>query len=391
MIWIEWASFVVAWPGIMGTITLEAAFAIDPSLRHDIAFLILTVVVVTWLAAFLALRGMRLANALTWFAVGCGVVVPTLLVCAAAIGWLVSGHPIAMSTAPGSLLPRLHGGDAAFLSGALLMFMGIEISAVHAPDIRHPGRTVPRANAIAVGLCLLLTIPLTLALAVVLPGTKIDIVTGVLQASRTAMDALHAGWLVPVLAAMLVLGLAAAMVQILGGPSRGLMVAARDTGLLPPLLQRQNRAGMPVSLILLQAALSSVLALGYHLLGSVQNAWFMFVLIQTNMSLLLYALMFGALIRLRHTQPNAKRPYLIPGGRIGLAAVCAAGGAVCLFGLLLSLFPTSNASGIPLWAYEVALVGGTVVFTALPLALRALRRKSWTVAADAAVLRSVDG
>ena len=38
VIWIEWASFVVAWPGIMGTITLQAAFVVDPDLQNNSAF-----------------------------------------------------------------------------------------------------------------------------------------------------------------------------------------------------------------------------------------------------------------------------------------------------------------------------------------------------------------
>jgi glutamate:GABA antiporter len=377
VIWIEWASFVVAWPGIMGTITLQAAFVVDPDLQNNNLFLILVIVSVTWVAAFFALRGLRLANVLTWFAVAAGVVVPTLIVCGLAIAWLAEGRPVAMPTNAGALLPHLHGSDLAFLSGALLMFMGIEISAIHAGDIEKPGRTIPRANVIAVTLCFLLFVPLTLAISTVVPGAKINIVTGVLQAARTLFDNVHAGWLVPVFTAMLVLGLAAALVQILGGPSRGLMIAARDTGRLPPIFQRENKAKMPAAIIILQAGISSVLALGYHLLGSVQNAWFMFALMQTNMSLLLYVLMLSAVIRLRRSRPDAVRPYRIPGGRIGLFAVCGAGGLVCLFGLVLSLFPTSAAKGLPLWAYELALIGGTIGFVCVPFVLAPFRRAGW--------------
>ncbi|MGX7681798.1 APC family permease [Jatrophihabitans sp. DSM 45814] len=382
VIWIEWASFVVAWPGIMGTITLQAAFVVDPSLQNNSAFLIVIIVTVTWLATFLALRGLQLANVLTWFAVACGVVLPTLIVCALAVQWIVAGRTVAMPTNAGSLIPHLHGNDLAFLSGALLMFMGIEISAIHAGDIERPGRTIPRANVIAVALCFVLFVPLTLAIAVVIPSGKINIITGVLQAAKTMFNEIHAGWLLPVFAAMLVLGLAAALVPILGGPSRGLMIAARDGGHLPPVLQRENRARMPAAIIVLQASISSVLALGYHLMGSVQNAWFMFALIQTNMSLILYILMLSALIRLRRTAPDASRPYRIPGGRAGMYIVCGAGGLVCLFGITLSLFPTSDAKGLPLWAYEAALIGGTAVFVSVPVALKLFRRPSWSIPSE---------
>jgi amino acid transporter len=136
---------------------------------------------------------------------------------------------------------------------------------------------------------------------------------------------------------------------------------------------------MPVTIILLQASISSVLALGYHLLGSVQNAWFMFALVQTNMSLLLYILMLIAVVRLRRRLPRAERPYRIPGGRLGLGAVCGAGLIVCVFGLVLSLFPTDDADGLPLWVYEVTLIAGTAAFVAVPLLLSPFRKPSWKV------------
>jgi glutamate:GABA antiporter len=384
VIWIEWASFVVAWPGIMGTITLQAAFVVDPSLQNNRGFVLAVVVLVTWFAALLALRGLRVANVLTWFAVICGVVLPALIICVLAGHWLASGHPAAMSTNAGSLIPRLHGSDLAFLSGALLMFSGIEISAIHAGDIGDPGRTIPRANVVAVVLCFVLFVPMTLAIAIVVPSAKIDIITGVLQAARTLFDGIGADWMVTVFAALLVVGLAAALVQILGGPSRGLMVAARQGGHLPAVFQRENGAQMPVSIIVAQAAISSALALGYQFLGTVQNAWFMFALVQTNMTLVLYILMLAAVIRLRRIAPDARRPYRIPGGRPGLFAVCGAGAVVCLFGITLSLFPTSNAQGLPLWAYELALIGGTAGFIFVPIALRPFRRPSWSAQAGAA-------
>ena len=205
----------------MGTITLQAAFVVDPGLQNNSLFLAAVVIAVTWLAALLALRGLRVAKALTWYAVIAGVVVPTLIVVGLAIAWLIDGRPVQMATNPGALIPHLGTGDVAFLSGALLMFMGIEISAIHAGDVRDPGRTIPRANAVAVALCFLLFVPLTLALAIVIPGKDINIITGLMQAADRFLDDYGAHWLVPVFAAMLVTGLAAALVQILGGPSAG--------------------------------------------------------------------------------------------------------------------------------------------------------------------------
>ncbi len=45
---------------------------------------------------------------------------------------------------------------------------------------------------------------------------------------------------------------------------------------------------------------------------------------------------------------------------------------------------------MPLWAYEAALIGGTAIFTALPLALRPFRRASWTAPGPADLHQSED-
>ena len=103
----------------------------------------------------------------------------------------------------------------------------------------------------------------------------------------------------------------------------------------------------------------------------------MFALIQTNMSLALYLIMLASVIRLRRTRATTPRPYRIPGGKVGLFAVCGVGGLVCLLGVLLSLFPTDDAKGMPIWLYELVLLGGTLGFAVLPFVFYLFRKPSW--------------
>ena len=112
-------------------------------------------------------------------------------------------------------------------------------------------------------------------------------------------------------------------------------MAGRQGGNLPPALQRENSNKMPVVIILLQATISSILSLGYFFLGSVQNAWFMFALIQTNMTLIMYLIMFASVIKLRYSRPNVNRPYQIPARRsasgqsLGSGCSCASSASWC--------------------------------------------------------------
>ena len=377
IIWLEWANFVVAWPGIMGTLTLEAAFIVDPELNNNPLFLVSTVILVTWIAAGMALRGLKVARGFAWYSVVIGTVIPVVVLVGFAIASLVGGTPPAMDASPSAIFSGFDATNIAFISGALLMFSGIEISAIHAADIQNPARTIPRSNLIAVALCFILLVPLTMSIAILVPSKEIDIVTGLLQSAQTIFDRFDVGWLLPIFGFCVVTGLATALVQIINGPSRGLVVAGRQGGSLPPALPRENSNKMPVVIILLQATISSILSLGYFFLGSVQNAWFMFALIQTNMTLIMYLIMFASVIKLRYSRPNVNRPYQIPGKKVGLWAITGIGMLICIVGVLVSFQPTDEAAGMSTAVYITILLLGTVAFVAMPFVFWIFRKPSW--------------
>lgn len=377
VIWLEFANFVVAWPGIMGTLTIQAAYMFDPQFAENAGFISVVAIFATWIAAGLALRGLRVAKGFAWYSVVAGTVLPALMIIVFAIAFLLQGNPSAMEISASALIPPVDATNIAFISGALLMFSGIEIAAIHAGDVHNPGKTIPKANFIAVILCFVVFAPLTLAIAAVIPANQINIVAGLVQTGEVIFGKFDMGWLTFVMTFLLVTGLMAALIQILGGPSRGLLVAGRVGGNLPPLLQRENRNKMPVVIIFGQAAVSSVLALGYGLMGSVQNAWFIFAIIQTNMTLLMYLLMLAAVIKLRYSRPNDPRPYQIPGKKVGLWTVASLGMITCIGAILVSLFPTVEAKGMSTALYVAIVVGGTALFASMPFVFWIFRKPSW--------------
>ena len=79
IIWLEFANFVVAWPGIMGSISSQASYPIDPNLDNNPMFIIPVVIAVTWAAAWFALRGLRVAKGFAWYAVVAGTLLPAVI------------------------------------------------------------------------------------------------------------------------------------------------------------------------------------------------------------------------------------------------------------------------------------------------------------------------
>jgi amino acid transporter len=90
-----------------------------------------------------------------------------------------------------------------------------------------------------------------------------------------------------------------------------------------------------------------------------------------------YLLMYAAAIRLRYSQPDLKRSYRVPGGTVGMWCISGVGFAGVAFAFLVGFFPpTQLPVGSPA-LYIGLVVGGTVVFTGLPLLIGMVKQASW--------------
>jgi amino acid transporter len=366
----------------MTTLAVEATYGFDQGLGDDRGFVVAVIVAATTVTTWLALLGVRLQRNLTAFAVVTGTLLPALALMTLAVVYVAEGRGSQIDFTAAGLVPDIGNvGTAVFASTAFLMFAGIEISAVHGGDVRDPGRTVPRANAIAATLCLLLFIPVTLAIAIVVPHNELNVVSGLMEAFDRFLAAFDLGWLVPVFGLLLVIGLGASLVQILGGPARGLMIAARD-GHLPPSMQRANPRGMPTTILVAQGVVNVALALLFVLMPSIQDAWWALLIAQTQLTLILYVILFATAVRLRRSHPEVARPFRIPGGMTGLYAVCGVGTVCCSLVVALGFIPPDELHvSVPGYvAGMVAAVGGVI---ALPFVIGAFRRRNWLTAASA--------
>jgi amino acid transporter len=106
-------------------------------------------------------------------------------------------------------------------------------------------------------------------------------------------------------------GLSASVVTWIAGPSKGLLLAG-ETGVLPPVLQRRNRAGAQVVIFVLQASIVTVLAALFVVIPNVSASFFTLVDMAAALYLIMYMLMFASAIVLRHKRPDVARAYRVP-------------------------------------------------------------------------------
>ena len=91
--------------------------------------------------------------------------------------------------------------------------------------------------------------------------------------------------LVPIVALALVCASLGGMLTWLAGPSKGLVLIAREHGYLPPFLQQLNENGVPVHILVVQGLLTTVIGLLYALVPSVSSAYWILSVMTTQVYL----------------------------------------------------------------------------------------------------------
>ncbi|HYO37678.1 MAG TPA: amino acid permease [Geodermatophilus sp.] len=373
-VWCDYAENVAWFPTVLAFIAASSAYAIDPSLADDKAYLLVVMLVVFWGTTAAALRGVRASAVIGAVGTVAGSILPALLVVVLGAAFLLRGDPSQIPFSAGALVPEVSLGDMAFLGGIILLFTGMEMAGFHARETRDPGRTVPRAIALAVAITVAFSVLGSLFMAFVLPRHEISLVSGTMELFASVLDRFSAGWLLAPLAVVVALGGIAHLTPWVLGPATGVAVVARE-GLAPTRLGRTNRNGVPVALLVVQGIAGTVFALLFVVVPSVSTSYWMLSAVTAQVIVAMYALVFASVIRLRYTRPDVARPYRIPGGLPGVWLVGGVGLLGCLVSFLLGFVPPSQLATGGTVTYVLLLALATVVLSLPPFVFALLARR----------------
>ena len=121
------------------------------------------------------------------------------------------------------------------------------------------------------------------------------------------------GWATKVMAALIGLGTLALISAWMLGPSEG-VYAAESSGELPPALHYANKRHVPVAMLVCQGILGILFAMLYLFVPGVSTGYWMLTALTTQLTVIMYLMMFAAAVRLRHSEPDTVAPIASPGG-----------------------------------------------------------------------------
>lgn len=356
-VWLQWITNLVWFPTILSFIASTAAYLIDPALAQNKIYLVGVILFTFWGLTIINLKGIHLSAKIVSFCTVIGMIIPMTLIIVMSLVWLALGHTSQVQFTADTIFPSLnHTQNWMSLTAIMTAFLGMELAAVHITDVKNPQRTFPKALIISTIIILVTMILGSLSIAIVLPQKDINLVSGVMMAFTSFFAAYHISWIMPLIALMILLGTLGGIVSWVISPARGLLQAAQS-GYLPKFFQQTNKHGVARNLLLVQAAIVSVVCLTFLLMPSVNGSFWLLTALSTEMYIVMYIIMFIAGIRMRYKFPQQKRPFLVP-TLFGAWAVGLLGMFGCLITLIVGFFPPDGINVGSTLRYDIIFVAG---------------------------------
>lgn len=376
-IWLQWIENVIWYPTILSFIAATFAYIFMPELASNKIYILTVILSTFWLATFVNFLGMRVAGWISTISAVFGTILPIALILLLCAIWLIRGFPSQIEFNFRSFIPSLSSAnDLALLSGFLFSLTGLEMSAVHAKDVEHPKKDYPKAIFLSAILIVTLSTLGAEAVAIIVPKDKLELTSGGMEAFTSLFESFGMSWAVPVIAAVMTLGAMGMMNTWIVGPSRGLHATALH-GDFPPLLQKVNKNGMPISILILQAIIVSIISFVFLYMPSVSTSYWILLAMANELYMIMYILLFISAIRLRYTKPDVERSYRVPGGLLGMWFISLIGTASALFSMIIALLPPTQLQTGNMLLYETILIGGSVIFCIIPIWIYRIRKPEW--------------
>lgn len=371
IIWMQWLYNIFWYPTIMSLLAATLAYIFQPDLANDKAYMITLILLMFWGATFANWFGMQFSSWVSAISSIIGTLLPIVFIIILSIVWLATGHQSHVQFEWHHFFPNfsnLH--SFALLTMVLFGLIGIEMSAIHAGEVRNPQRDYPRALFISAAIILVTLTLGSLAIAIVVPTHQIQFASGLMEAFAIFFNTFHMPWMIAVVAVLIIIGGFGGVSAWVIGPTKGIMIAA-DDGAAPQFMRKQNRHQVPASLLVLQGSITTVLSCAFIFMPSINSAFSLLSAITSQVALLVYVALFASAIRLRFSQPNTPRKFKVPGGNWGLILLASLGILVCLIVFAFGFLPPSQIDVGNTFVYEALLISGTILICVPPLFMKA--------------------
>ncbi|MCX6699774.1 MAG: amino acid permease [Methanomicrobiales archaeon] len=379
-VWLQWFQMTIGFITILAFIAATFAYVFNPALSDNKLYVFVVMVAVWWVMTAINFHGLKAYTRISSVAVIIGTLIPAIVMITGGVWYIMAGNPVQLTLHPAAadLIPDLsNAGSLVLLVTFVFSFIGIEMTATHAREMDNVERNYPLGILVVALMMTVIHTVGALIVAMLVPGASLNLLSGIMQTFADIFSNPAIAWLVPLFAVLIAFGAIGQVSTWILGPVRGLFVAARE-GTLPPALQNTNKNGIPVNMLILQAVFITFWGAVFVLLpGGVNGAFWILLALTTAVYIVMYLLMYAAVIRLRYTQPDVPRAFKIPGGKTGIWLIAGFGFLAMAAMFILALIPpTQIKEGA--W-FPLFMIAGTIAVVSVPLIIHAMKKPEWKI------------
>ncbi|WP_106766747.1 tyrosine-tyramine antiporter [Paenibacillus faecalis] len=380
--WLLWVQMFFGMVMVASTVGVLFGYVINkPELSSNNLFIFAVILISYWGVTILNIKFDMVKIGGNWGAV-IGVYIPFVLLVLLGL-WFFFKNGIQQESYLGNfqakdLLPNFSDlGSLTYLSGIIFIFAGVEISSVHANNIDNPKRNYPIAVIASVILLVIFNLVAGLTVSNAVPLGKMEL-SNITQPYLIFCQDLGIPLIfVNIISAMILIGVLVQLSAWVLGPSKS-MIKVADEGNLPPFFQKRGERGIPITFVLIQASVISLVALLYVVVPDVNSAFLMITITTTILYCIVYALIGISAIKLRYTMPDLERPFRLGtkgNGLIWFISILSLISVALTIGV--SLIPPSILDPSQYTGYIIFQVGATVIMVAIALIIYRFKKPEW--------------
>lgn len=360
--WLYWCTNLPYFPSLLYFAAGNLLFVGDASwqaLSSSSAYFISASVAGLLLTVTLNIVGLDVGKWLSNAAGAASWAAAVVLVALGVVAWSRFGSATAMP--PAAFVPGVSLKDMIFWSTIAFAFGGVESASAMADEIHDAARTVPRAILAAAAAITLLYLAGTFSILLAVPQSQVSGLQGIMQAIEAVAARVGAAWLVPVLAAMVVLSATGGVFGWFAAVARLPFVAGIDRYLPAAFGQLHPRWQTPHVALLTQAAVSLVFVVLGQAGTSVRGAYDVLVSMSIITYFVPFLFMFAALIRVQSI-PVVPGSMRVPGGPPVAIVLGALGFVTTGVSIVLACVPSDDEPNP--WLAVAKIVGLSLVMIA---------------------------
>ena len=310
--WWYWLNFPL-WMASLAVMVhdlLAIAFGIEISLGLSLAIQLGFILIVTIIACYPVCDSVIILNICAVIKVGLA-----LLVGGMGIYFIIqNGFVNDMSFK--SFLPSFDLDSLSFISVIIFNMLGFEVVCTFSDDMRNPKKEIPQA--IVIGGLVIAAVYLFggFGIGAGIPAEDVDAASGLIE-SVMVMSGKESGLFITAVAMLFMVTLFGNMISWSLGVNNTACYAAENGDMPAAFTKRWAKNDMPVGSAVINgvvAAIICILGVVMTVVAPESELFWTFFALNLVLFLMSYLPIFPAFLKLRKTDPNAERPFKVPGG-----------------------------------------------------------------------------